>query len=55
MNTISEKKFYCMPEIIQIKLDNEISLVLTSGDPDDPYLSNTPDYFHSDPFKINLG
>lgn len=55
MNTISEKRNYCIPEIMQIKLDNQISLILVSGDPEDPYLSSTPEYFNTDPLKNNLG
>lgn len=55
MNNITEKRQYCIPEIIQIKLDNEISLILVSGDPNDPYSSNTPEFINNDPFKTNLG
>lgn len=54
MYTILEKRIYCIPEIRQIKLDNEISLVLVSGDPEDPYTSNTPEYFNANQLKDNL-
>ena len=54
MNTIKTKQTYITPQIDRIQLDNEISLVLMSGDtnPGDPgaYL-RTPDYFNNDPFK----
>ena len=50
-------KFYQAPFIERIILDNEISLVLTSGDapPDGPYEGKnnlTPDYFNKDPYGI---
>lgn len=57
MTTITDKKTYNKPRIEQIELDNEISLVLMSGDsdPGDPGTSLAPEYFNSDPFKPNLG
>lgn len=36
MNTKVEKIIYCLPTVELIKLDNEISLILLSGDPGDP-------------------
>lgn len=57
MNTIIEKRIYITPRIEQIKLDNEISLVLVSGNPGEPgvTLSAAPDYFNPDPFKQVIG
>jgi len=53
-NKMSERQTYSSPQIERIKLDNEISLVLSSleapGDPGDASL--TPDYFNNDPFKL---
>jgi len=55
-NFASEKFAYSSPLIEQIKLDNEISLVLSSLDaPGDPEVSLTPEYFNNDPFKVNIG
>ncbi len=53
----TEKKTYKTPQIEHIELDNEISLVLMSGDsdPGDPSASLAPDYFNNNPFKNNLG
>ena len=57
MNKITVKKIYVLPRIEKIKLDNEISLALESGnsDPGEPGSigSLTPEYFNNDPFKIN--
>jgi hypothetical protein len=55
MNTKAEKKIYISPRVERIELDNEISLILVSGDPGDPNASLIkPDYFYDDPFKTNL-
>mgnify|MGYP006869342497 CR=1 FL=1 len=54
MNTISEKRKYNFPDVLMIKLDREISLVLVSGDPEDPYASNVPEFLNSDPLKNNI-
>jgi len=55
-NISSEKRAYSSPQIDQIKLDNEISLVLSSLDaPGDPEVLNAPEYFNNDPFKNNIG
>lgn len=51
MNTKKEKRNYKTPKIEMVSLDNEISLVLISGDPGDPGASLTPEYFRNDPFK----
>lgn len=58
MSTTSKKQLYCTPQIERVKLDNEISLVLVSGDPEDPYgsaNSAAPDYFNTNPLKENIG
>jgi len=59
MTKIIEKRTYITPRLQQIKLDNEISLILESGnsDPGEPGVtsSNAPEYFYKDPFKTNLG
>jgi len=50
-----EERAYSAPQIEQIKLDNEISLVLSSLDaPGDPEVLNAPEYFNNDPFKATL-
>lgn len=56
MNKIIEKRIYNSPRIEQIKLDNEISLVLLS-DPGEPGVTSslTPEYFNNDPFKSMIG
>ncbi len=59
MTTNIEKRTYNSPLITKIALDNEISLILTSGgdNPDEPMTgqnSNAPDYFNNDPYKDNL-
>jgi len=54
-NKMSEKQAYSSPQIERIKLDNEISLVLSSLDaPGDPESSLTPEYFNNDPFKAKV-
>lgn len=59
MNTsekITEKRIYNSPEIICVKLDNEISLALESAPPFGPgeEASLAPEYMSKDPFKTNL-
>lgn len=54
----TDKRSYMPPVIQRIQLDNEISLALesapaTPGSGDEVY--NTPEYFHNDPFKTNVG
>lgn len=56
MNT-PEKKRYSTPNLEQIVLDNEISLVLESSPPSGPFETNrlsTPQYFSENPFKKEL-
>ena len=56
MNKITKKRMYSSPRIERIQLDNEISLVLVSGDPGDPNASiMTPEYFNNNPLKIQSG
>ena len=53
---MSEKRAYSAPDVICIKMDNEISLVLASdASPDTDPFSSAPQYFNNDPFKTNLG
>ncbi len=52
------KRYYIAPSVVQIKLDNEIALVLESEPPIGPGESNNlkaPEYFNNDPFRANLG
>jgi hypothetical protein len=55
MRITIKKQNYISPQIIRIKLDNEISLILISadGDPGEPGLnaSNANDYFNNKPYK----
>ena len=54
-----ERRSYASPMITEIKLDNQISLQLTSDAPVGPgeslKISKAPEYFNNDPFKTNLG
>ena len=54
MNTTIEninKRMYISPKIECVSLDNEISLVLESLQPDtEPNFSKAPEYFNNDPF-----
>jgi hypothetical protein len=59
MNTtkITEKRIYISPEVINIKLDNEISLALASSPPEGPSegaLKTSPHFLNADPFKNSL-
>ena len=59
MNTLENKtakRFYIVPKVERIKLDNEISLVLASTPPLGPgeTMNSIPEYFNNDPFKTNL-
>jgi hypothetical protein len=52
-NTQKEKRKYSAPEITQIKIDKEISLVMMSSNPGgDPDESVQADHFNLNPFKI---
>ena len=53
------KKIYSVPVIEMIKLDNEISLVLASGDappfgPDEVKNNVVPGYFNNNPYEKNV-
>lgn len=57
MITKIKKQTYITPQIESVKLDNEISLVLVSVDPEDPHASakpSAPEYFGNDLFKDNM-
>jgi hypothetical protein len=56
-NEYIQKRTYSVPQVEQIKLDNEISLALESTPPVFELTkgSNAPDYFNNDPFKTNIG
>ena len=57
MNTQNNnKRKYIVPVILQIKLDNDISLVLDSAPPTYESSNNhiAPEYFNNDPFKSNV-
>ena len=54
----TNRREYNTPNLVLIKLDNEISLILESEPPTGPNesINNiTSDYFKNDPFKNNLG
>ena len=54
--TDKKKRVYTAPKIEQVKLDNEISLILESDPPEGPNHGSlmTPEYFDNDPFKSNM-
>lgn len=54
MKTI-EKRIYTAPQIIQIKLDNEISLALESDPPigPDESITHVSGCFNNNPFEIH--
>ncbi len=51
------KKIYEIPQIKLIKLDNEISLVLSSDPPIGPgeTMNQVPEYFNNNPYPTPLG
>ena len=55
-NTIIDKRVYSQPEIMVMKLDNEISLALESAPPEGPdeVMNSAPEYFNNNPLKSNL-
>ncbi len=61
MHTLENKTAkgdYIAPSVVQIKLDNEIALILESNPPEGPGESNNlkaPEYFNNDPYKTNFG
>jgi len=49
----TDKRKYQRPEISVIKLDNEISLIMMSANPNsDPFEAKQSDHFNINPFKI---
>jgi len=57
INIMAKKRTYITPDVLCIKLDNEISLALAS-DPSpegDPTFSSNQHLFNNDPFKSNIG
>ncbi|MFZ4726247.1 MAG: hypothetical protein ACOYMD_12460 [Paludibacter sp.] len=53
---MTKKRAYSSPDVICIKMDNEISLALESANPDgDPTFSSNQQFFINDPFKSNMG
>ena len=51
-NCLQEKREYSTPEITEIKIDNEISLVMMSANPGGDPTESVPDNFNLNPFKI---
>jgi len=51
-----ERINYFPPQIECVKLDSEISLVLESTPPVNPFEvnNNAPEHFNNDPFKSNM-
>ena len=63
MKTIIKKRTYSSPQLLCVKLDNEISLILVSsgGDPGNPEGEPitdgkfiAPEYFNNNPFNSNF-
>jgi len=50
-----QKRQYAKPEITKVEIDNQISMVMMSTPPDDPYSENIQDNMTKDPYKINRG
>jgi hypothetical protein len=53
-----KKQQYDSPQIRRINLDNEISLILVSGNPGDPFTESNiaaPEYFNQQPVKDIAG
>ena len=57
MNSKIEKRIYTQPQLVYVKLDNDISLALESAPPEGPneVMNRTPEYFNNEPFKSNMG
>ena len=64
MNSKAEKRTYLIPEIHQVDLDKEISLILVSGNPGNPGGSNNinpenqhavPEFFNQHPIMDAMG
>jgi len=56
-NENSPKRIYITPQLVRVKLDNEISLALESVNPKPApgEIVKVPEYFNNDPFKSNVG
>jgi len=51
---LKERRKYSTPEITEIKIDKEISLIMMSSNPgDDPPEESMPGSFNLNPFKIS--
>lgn len=64
MNTKQKKQQYYSPQIQRINLDNEIALILVSGNPGNPGSSNNmspsnqlavPEFFNQHPIMDTMG
>ncbi|MDP4269980.1 MAG: hypothetical protein Q8909_07615 [Bacteroidota bacterium] len=54
----AQKRPYSPPLIGEVKIDNEISVIMVSNPvigPGEGKVMNTPDFFNNDPYKSNLG
>lgn len=56
MNSIIEKRIYFHPQIVHVKLDNEISLALESAPPEGPdeVMNRATDFQNNDPFNPTM-
>jgi len=52
-NTVSMRR-YCSPQLEQVKLDNEISLVLASDPPIGPGWETLSSYINNDPSMMEI-
>ena len=50
---MKKKRKYQKPEIIKVKIDSEISLVMLSEPPIEPYGNNLNNNNSMNPYKIN--
>ena len=58
MNSMLKKQQYDSPQIQRINLDNEISLILISGNPGDPHTQlkqMVPEFFNQHPVMDAVG
>lgn len=56
MNSNCKKSPYQIPVIEQVNIDNEISLILVSGNPGNPseQLNKTPEFYNAKPVMDGL-
>ena len=54
---ITQKRLYIYPQIVQIKLDNEISLALESAPPGGPleFVHFAQEHFNTNPIEKTIG